>query len=851
MSTATMRIIVGWVERSEPHRLFPRWGSLRSSHPTRIQRLVVLGGLLALAALSPKAIAIQPVVVKGYRQEIGTEYSGLTGKSVDVQSVAVVAGKQVYAGTATGLYRLEGHAWLPLPEFTGKQISLLAGSEDETLLVVCDDKLQKLSGRAIGSNAGWVDRSEPHQSQPQLVAGKKRWGLLRSIHPAKLQTLATLPDKGPYYSLHCRAGRVVLTGPQGLYTLQAGHFAADEALRRATGADHRVYQWAASTDGTEVAAAEAGLFRRTAGGTWGMLFPKQAARRWAPEHVAAAGFDRAGHLWFAAPQGVGWLGSDGWRLYTGRDGLPYNGFTSMSFGPDSRVWFGTDRGAIAFDGRHWAYREGRRWLPGNSVRQIAVTDEGTVFAATPRGVGVIERRPMRLAEKARFYEDEIDKRHRRTPWEYVLSVSLKRPGDTSQWTQHDSDNDGQWTGMYGAAECFAYAATQDPKAKKRATKAFEALRFLIQVTQGGTHPAPKGFPARAILPTSGPDPNTWPCYSLEADREEQSRHPLWKVLHPRWPTSADGRWYWKCDTSSDEVDGHYFLYARYYDLVAETAAEKERVRQVVRDLTDHLLEHNFRLVDWDGRPTRWANFSPDSLNQDPNWWEERGLNSLSLLSHLRTAAHITGEAKYDAVANELVQKQGYAMNAMYPKNQRGPGSFTQFDDEMAFMNYYNLLLYEKDPKLRAMFAASCLRYWELEACELNSFFDFVYVACCPSVEVETPRGPLEVCPKQQCLEEAVETLRRYPLNLIDWPQTNSRRLDLVALPAYAREPVAAAGKGCRVNGKVLPIDERVIEQWSDDPWQLDCGGDGHRLLTGAPFLLAYYLGLYHRFIKEN
>ena len=51
--------------------------------------------------------------------------------------------------------------------------------------------------------------------------------------------------------------------------------------------------------------------------------------------------------------------------------------------------------------------------------------------------------------------------------------------------QPDSDNDGLWTGMYGAGECFAYASTKDPAAKHRATKAFEALRFLSLVTQGG------------------------------------------------------------------------------------------------------------------------------------------------------------------------------------------------------------------------------------------------------------------------------------------------------------------------------------------------------------------------------
>ena len=114
---------------------------------------------------------------------------------------------------------------------------------------------------------------------------------------------------------------------------------------------------------------------------------------------------------------------------------------------------------------------------------------------------------MSLAQKAKVFEEAIDKYHRRTPYGYVLSVALNNPGDVSQWTQHDSDNDGLWTSMYGAGECFAYAATKDPAAKQRATAAFEAVRFLSEVTQGGTHPAPPGFPARTILPADGEDPN--------------------------------------------------------------------------------------------------------------------------------------------------------------------------------------------------------------------------------------------------------------------------------------------------------------------------------------------------------
>ena len=218
-------------------------------------------------------------------------------------------------------------------------------------------------------------------------------------------------------------------------------------------------------------------------------------------------FDAKQRLWFFSPQGAGVRDGASWKLFTGAEGLPYDDATALAAGPDGEVWLGTRLGAIRYDGRTWAYRQGLRWLPDDAVRGIAVDSEGGAWFATAKGVGYIERQPITLAKKARFYEDEIDKRHRRTEHEYVMAVRLPNAGDKSKWVQTDSDNDGLWTGMYGAGECFAYAATKDPAAKHRATKAFEALRFLSLVTQGGSNPAPSGFPARAILPVSGPDPN--------------------------------------------------------------------------------------------------------------------------------------------------------------------------------------------------------------------------------------------------------------------------------------------------------------------------------------------------------
>jgi hypothetical protein len=596
-------------------------------------------------------------------------------------------------------------------------------------------------------------------------------------------------------------------------------------------------------------AAAAGLFLADASSTWQRLLPTGYGRSWAPQDVRGVAFDSKDHLWFCEPQGVGRLDGAGWTLLTGVEGLPYADFTTAAAGREGTIIFGTHEGAIRYDGTTWEYRRAPRWLPHNDIRAIAVTPAGQEWYATAGGAGMLEDQPMTFAEKAKFFEDEIDKYHRRTPYEYVLEVRLKDIDDKREWTQQDSDNDGLWTAMYGAGECFAYAATKDPLAKQRATKAFEALKFLSEVTQGGDHPAPHGFPARTILPASGEDPNAT-HYTPERDREAQQRDPLWKVITPRWPKSADGKWYWKSDTSSDELDGHFFTYALYYDLVAETEAEKQSAREVVTRIVDHLIDHGYNLVDHDGLPTRWGRFSPGEFNHDLRWAEGRGLNSMCMLSYLKVAEHVSGDKKYKDAYDDLVNNHGYAMNAMVPKSQYGYGTGNQSDDEMAFMSFYNLIRYEDDPELKRYYLFAFYRYWRTEAPELNPLFNFLFAATTQDAFPDgAARGRFRTgTVPQSAIDEAVDSLIRYPLDRVRWPFKNSHRLDIMRMSQF---PGERGRNGHRLNGKVIPIDERSVEHWNHNPWELDEEGhDGRTLTDGAAFLLPYYLGVYRGYIIE-
>jgi hypothetical protein len=224
------------------------------------------------------------------------------------------------------------------------------------------------------------------------------------------------------------------------------------------------------------------------------------------------------------------------------------------------------------------------------------------------------------------------------------------------------------------------------------------------------------------------------------------------------------------------------------------------------------------------------------------------------LSYLTVAHYVTGDPKYATAVRELMEKHGYAHNAMYPKVQHGPGSGNQSDDEMAFMCYYSLLRHTQDEQLKSMIRYSFFRSWANESPELNPFFNFAYAAHGLNQTVTNPFGTFPISPWNGWHEDSMATLRGFPLDRISWGNQNSHRLDITLLPQRNNQDLydtRSHQRGNRPNGKVLPVENRHFNHWNTDPWDLNYGGDGHELGSGTVFLLPYYMGLYHGFIEKN
>lgn len=588
--------------------------------------------------------------------------------------------------------------------------------------------------------------------------------------------------------------------------------------------------------------------------TWSRALPADEKYSWALRNVKTVVFDSQNRLWFGAEQGVGFKDEKGWQLFTGKEGLPFNKFTCAEPGENGVVWFGTEKGAIRCDGNKFSYRFSRRWLPNDFVNDIAVDTKGTAWIATNGGVSRIERKSMTLEDKADFFTDQVEKRHNRMG--FIADCRLTEQFNVDSWTPKISDNDGMYTAMYGSAHAFNFAVTKNPQAKKLAKRSFDSCKWLVDITHE------PGFPARVIIPIDWPEPVN-EQYGKEYNERRQLTDPFWKQIQPRFPKNKDGKYRWKCDTSSDELAGHYFFYGIYYDLVAETEAEKKPVQQVVADITDHLIRNGFLLRDHDGEPTRWGNFSPEFFNSVFGW-EQRGLNSMMMLSFLNVAYHVTGNQKYAETAKKLRNEHKYHINSMQSKMFFPADFVVPWDNNLCLMSMYGLMKYETDPELLLMYRLSLEHAWLHISKQKNAFWDVIYGALVQhfqkyvksgvysSGKVFPEAGPYSEFTAKQLFKSnlqkkhVLETLRAIPLDLIGYEMDNTHRLDVNFDSTPGQNPKV----GWHYDSFALPIEERGHVRQDRDGFALYANEDnGFAEHEGTFFLLPYYMARYHGILK--
>lgn len=531
-------------------------------------------------------------------------------------------------------------------------------------------------------------------------------------------------------------------------------------------------------------------------------------------------FDARGDLWAASLGGLQqFRGNRLIRTVNPADGLPSADVRCVRTDNSGRLWAGTERGVARREGGRWVVRQGRRWLLSDDVRDLDLAADGTAWIATGAGVSALRVRTLSLADKAAHFHGVLEARHVRPPG-IVEKCRLRTPGDPATWAPTDDDNDGGYTALALAMESYRFAATRDPAALAAARRAFAACEFLQHVT--GT----PGFLARTVVPsdwTEVHDPNL--TETAEALASERVREPRAKYVPVRWRASADGRWLWKGDTSSDEMTAHFFGYYAFHELAAEPE-DRQRVRTQVTRLTDHLIGNGFVLRDLDGRPTRWGIWAPERLNDDPDWAMERGINSVEILSFLKVAHHVSGDPRYDHAYRTLLRDHHYDRNVLEAPNLN-PAWRTYIDFELLAFAYPALLQLESDPRLARLYRRSFERWHDTVRADGNPFFEFLYAA--------------HASPRKASLDAAREFLIDTPLDLIRWGVDLSQREDVL----LARRP---AVENLQIQRR-LPPSEIGYSRTDQNPWNARQGDGGETESDGVFWLLPYWMGRHHGFVR--
>jgi hypothetical protein len=536
-------------------------------------------------------------------------------------------------------------------------------------------------------------------------------------------------------------------------------------------------------------------------------------------YVKGIAFGPDGNLWAGVMGGISVRNSEKLvKNLTPKDGIPSASVNCIKQSPDGTMWAGTDVGVVRFarDGSH-SLRFSRRWLTNNKVTDIAFESNGNAWIATANGVSAIRRKMMTLQDKEQDFYGQLMNKHIREPWTCGV-LKLEIPGDTASWRNSDDDNDGEYTGGYLAMESFRYAVTKSDDARIKARKAFDFLRYLQEVT--GTD----GFFARSIVPVSWANVNDANrTYTPRQLAEELVKDPRYKPVEQRWRKSANGKWMWKGDTSSDEMDGHMMSYFFFYELAANDE-EKAMVRTHVKKIIDQLIKTNFNLIDIDGTHTRWSVWSPDQLNGDPDWASEKALNSFEVLAYLKFAAQITGEDKYEKEYRRLINDEGYLKNASM-LNKKNPAWQIYFDRTLEGYLFPILLRYEKDPELHEFYNKLITEWMDIQPAGENLINNLMYTYATG---------------KTVNIPQTIDFLKDTPLDLVDWPIDHTLREDVQLVRTPILEEIQIS--------ELPPASERSTVRWDKNPWAA-VQGDLQQVREPVFWLWPYWMARYFNLIK--
>ena len=297
--------------------------------------------------------------------------------------------------------------------------------------------------------------------------------------------------------------------------------------------------------------------------------------------------------------------------------------------------------------------------------------------------------------------------------------------------------------------------------------------------------------------------------------------------------------------------------------------ERNLAKELLLNIVSGIVKHNYELIDITGNATTWGKWSPQYVNDFRGFSDERGLQSLQILSYLSAAANLTASNEasdeeasvnnmYINAFNELTNATNqYHWNVLNQKIQ-APDDNNYSDDELAWLPYFTWFFTSPATSTstststspstssssssssstlqgigRAIGLNSLHNSWNLISSERSALWSAIYYASLNSMEQSSIQTEVR--------SNILWNLQTWSQDLIDWPNDNSKRNDIVYESTETRFNVPHIES--LKSRPPFPVNERRQYRWNANPYVVGPPG-GNGMTEGDPgaWLLPYWMG---------
>ncbi|MDP8222207.1 MAG: hypothetical protein P9L99_02500 [Candidatus Lernaella stagnicola] len=479
---------------------------------------------------------------------------------------------------------------------------------------------------------------------------------------------------------------------------------------------------------------------------------------------------------------------------------------------------------------------------------------------------------MSLAEKAAKFDELAARLHIHPEHKRINNATVVAPytEDDATWQEvtnwHTGENDGLWTGLYIASQAFRYASTGSQDALDVLRVMVDGLRIGMEITgipgiftREYITPGVAGMSCpsdpSSYIPDEEKDDNRWVKVDTDGTILVYDPDAAAFVRTTHQVSDEFAGYCWLDNVSQDEYAGHMLALGAIYKLV-DDADLRDAAGSLMEQISEHLMENDMALVDWDDRLTEHGRFWPLAITDFPGFNAIMGMNMV-----LQGAVASGREDLRDFYDNCLLQKAG--PNDCLDRYLTPPQPFTDWlwltglyvgrggcqsnwnNMAMAFCQMFPLIWYEHDPatrhKLQRTFENMMFYFRENErmmANQHNAAWAIMYAAM-------KQVGPDSTGHDTEAIEDAICALRQFP-------ESQTQPTLHIGEDEYPTDFTCES----RFEGEYLTFDPvpvyercpRTFTWWSNPYGHQNCDADPQYIRQPAGYLLPYWMARYFGYV---